>query len=114
MKQGTNLHVITWSHTIGLRQVRFRSPTMLSIHLVIIYIFIYIVRPTVLAPGWPRATRKRSRPDRGGVRLQLLLCYIYTCSTDMPDVQSSYESRHNYEFRRNESSKGTLEGASPS
>ena len=34
MKQGTNLHVITWSHTIGLRQVRFRSPTMLSIHLV--------------------------------------------------------------------------------
>ena len=35
MKQGTNLHVITWSHTIGLRQVRFRSPTMLSIHLVI-------------------------------------------------------------------------------
>ena len=37
MKQGTNLHVITWSHTIGLRQVRFRSPTMLSIHLVYIY-----------------------------------------------------------------------------
>ena len=26
-------------------------------------IYIYIVRPTVLAPGWPRATRKRSRPD---------------------------------------------------
>ena len=81
---------------------------------IFIYLFIYIVRPTVLAPGWPRATRKRSRPDRGGVRLQLLLCYIYTCSTDMPDVQSSYESRHSYEFRRNESSKGTLEGASPS
>ena len=77
-------------------------------------LFIYIVRPTVLAPGWPRATRKRSRPDRGGVRLQLLLCYIYTCSTDMPDVQRSYESRHSYEFTRNESSKGTLEGASPS
>ena len=84
--------------------------------IIYIYIFIYIVRPTLLAPGWPRATRKRSRPDRGGVRLQLLLCYIYTCtcSTDMPDVQSSYESRHSYEFRRNESSKGTLEGASPS
>ena len=83
---------------------------------IFIYLFIYIVRPTLLAPGWPRATRKRSRPDRGGVRLQLLLCYIYTCtcSTDMPDVQSSYESRHSYEFRRNESSKGTLEGASPS
>ena len=30
----------------------------------LVYIFIYIVRPTVLAPGWPRATRKRSRPDR--------------------------------------------------
>ena len=34
MKQGTNLHVITWSHTIHCRQVRFRSPTMLSIYLV--------------------------------------------------------------------------------
>ena len=89
------------------------SPPSLTTGARRLYIYIYIVRPTVLAPGWPRATRKRSRPDRGGVRLQLLLCYIYTCSMDMPDVQSSYESRHSYEFRR-ESSKGTLEGASPS
>ena len=44
MKQGTNLHVITWSHTIGLRQVRFRSPTMLSIHLV------YIIGASVSEP----------------------------------------------------------------
>ena len=44
MKQGTNLHVITWSHTIGLRQVRFRSPTMLSIHLVIIIMIVLIVK----------------------------------------------------------------------
>ena len=39
-----------------------------------IYIF-YIVRPTVLAPGWPRATRKRSRPDH----TCKYIIRIYTC-----------------------------------
>ena len=29
-----------------------------------VYTFVYIVHPTPLAPGWPRATRKRRRPDR--------------------------------------------------
>ena len=77
MKQGTNLHVITWSHTIGLRQVRFRSPTMLSIHLVGAsvsepplvdstdalsrYIYTSVRSPLLRMRG---ATRKRSRPDR--------------------------------------------------
>ena len=45
-----------------------------SIHVYIfIYLFIYIVRPT--APGWPRATRKRSRPDHPCK----YIIRIYTC-----------------------------------
>ena len=42
------------------------SPPSRTAAIIFLYIiYIYIVRPTVLAPGWPRATRKRSRPDRG-------------------------------------------------
>ena len=59
-----------------------------------IYLFIYIVRPTLLAPGWPRATRKRSRPDRGGVRLQLI---IYT-GIPYP-VPFGYKRQSSYEVR---------------
>ena len=53
------------------------STTVLSD--IYIYIFIYIVRPTVLAPGWPRATRKRSRPDHTCKYIILYLyLYMYT------------------------------------
>ena len=44
-----------------------------------IYIYIiYIVRPT--APGWPRATRKRSRPDHTcKYTIRIYTCiYMYT------------------------------------
>ena len=34
------------------------------------------VRPTVLAPGWPRATRKRSRPDHT-CKYVFIHVYIY-------------------------------------
>ena len=46
------------------------SPPSRTAAIIFLYIYIYIyiylyiyIRPTVLAPGWPRATRKRSRPD---------------------------------------------------
>ena len=47
-----------------------------------------------MAPGWPRATRKRSRPDRGGVRLQLI---IYT-GIPYP-VPFGYKRQSSYEVR---------------
>ena len=41
-----------------------------------IYIIFYIVRPTVLAPGWSRATRKRSRPDH---TCKYVFLHVYIC-----------------------------------
>ena len=60
-----------------------------------IYLFILYVRP-FWPPGGPalRATRKRSRPDRGGVRLQLI---IYT-GIPYP-VPFGYKRQSSYEVR---------------
>ena len=54
-------------------------PIMHCIHLVIT-LTIYI-RSTVLAPGWPRATRKRSRPDHTCKYIIRIYTYTYNIST---------------------------------
>ena len=56
------------------------SPPSRTAAIIFLYIYLYIylfiyIRPTVLAPGWPRATRKRSRPDH----TCKYIIRIYTC-----------------------------------
>ena len=58
-------------YIILVRTLKHLIPAKCAIN--ITYLFIYIVRPT--APGWPRATRKRSRPDH----TCKYIIRIYTC-----------------------------------
>ena len=84
MKQGTNLHVYTWSRLGGFAPARPPSLTTGARRLYIYIIYIYIVRPTVLAPGWPRTTRKRGQITRAStlyVFIHVYICmYVYTWS----------------------------------
>ena len=55
------LLVCIYIYLLGERErahlvVRLESVTFICIY---VYIYFYIYGPTVLAPGWPRATRKR-------------------------------------------------------
>ena len=60
---------------MGTSCLTSRTAAIIFLYIYIyIYIFIYI-RSTVLAPGWPRATRKRSRPDH----TCKYIIRIYTC-----------------------------------
>ena len=76
--------VCEWERVSLPSSLRACISSYFSIYLYI-YIYIYI-RSTVLAPGWPRATRKRSRPDHTcKYTIRIYTCihmytYVYTWS----------------------------------
>ena len=79
--------VSTWISSETLIGRAGASPPSRTAAIIFLYIYIYIyIRSTVLAPGWPRATRKRSRPDHTcKYIIRIYTCihmytYVYTCT----------------------------------
>ena len=75
-------------------------------------IFPIYIRPSVLAPGWPRATRKRSRPDHTcKYIIRIYTCihmytYVYTwsklayCETTTPAMEMTREATERLQKRQ--------------